>query len=92
MEGIARQLYGQLRAFDEQQVGVGVGGVVGVEGVGVGEQRGAQTQQPQLQVVQRPVDIIFGEQFSRDGLGLAVMNRLEKAAAGKIISEECPDF
>lgn len=32
------------------------------------------------------VQFIVGETFSRDGLGMAVMNRLEKAAGGRILS------
>jgi len=34
----------------------------------------------------RQVQFIVGETFSRDGLGMAVMNRLEKAAGGRILT------
>ncbi|MGG1658668.1 L-threonylcarbamoyladenylate synthase [Brevibacillus sp. NRS-1366] len=34
----------------------------------------------------RQTQYIVGETFSRDGLGMAVMNRLEKAAGGRILS------
>jgi L-threonylcarbamoyladenylate synthase len=35
---------------------------------------------------ERQVQFIVGETFSRSGLGMAVMNRLEKAAGGRILS------
>ncbi|NLU32385.1 MAG: hypothetical protein GXX04_07165, partial [Clostridiaceae bacterium] len=31
------------------------------------------------------VDIIFSETFPEEGIGLAIMNRLRKAASGRII-------
>lgn len=34
---------------------------------------------------ERGVDVIFSETFPEDGLGLAIMNRLKKAAAGRMI-------
>lgn len=36
---------------------------------------------------QQPVDIIFSEMFPNSGVGDAIMNRLEKAAGNKVISE-----
>lgn len=33
-------------------------------------------------------DIIFGEAFSRDGIGEAIMNRLMKAAGGRVIHQD----
>ncbi|GED67493.1 threonylcarbamoyl-AMP synthase [Brevibacillus reuszeri] len=35
---------------------------------------------------EQKVQFIVGETFTRDGLGMAVMNRLEKAAGGRILS------
>ncbi|MGZ4161930.1 MAG: Sua5 family C-terminal domain-containing protein, partial [Neobacillus sp.] len=36
---------------------------------------------------QKKVDIIFSEMFPNSGVGHAIMNRLEKAAGNKVISE-----
>ncbi|MED4164054.1 Sua5 family C-terminal domain-containing protein, partial [Halalkalibacterium halodurans] len=34
---------------------------------------------------EQKVDVIIGETFPREGIGVAIMNRLEKAAGGRII-------